>query len=60
MLDTAHGDLPNFDNATKDALTARDNSMGSSGGTTLVMINTQSSNSFDFFMSLSIPEITLG
>jgi hypothetical protein len=60
MLGTAHGDLPNFDSATKDAFTARDNSMGSSGGTTLVMINTQSSNSFDFFMFLSIPETTLG
>jgi|SRR6267142_5511126 len=59
ILNTTHGVLPNFDNATKEAFTARDNSMGNSGGTTLVTINTQSSNSLDFFKFLSIPEITL-
>jgi hypothetical protein len=59
MLDTTHGVLPNLDNATKEAFTARDNSMGNSGGTTLVTINTQSSNSLDFFKFLSIPEMTL-
>lgn len=47
--------IPNFDNATKLALTAKLNSIGNSGGTTLVMINTQSSNNFDFFKFLSIP-----
>ena len=50
--------LPNFDKATSDAFTARDNSIGSSGGTTLVTINTQSSNSFDFFKFLSIPGVS--
>jgi hypothetical protein len=50
--------LPNFDSATKEAFTARDNSMGNSGGTTLVTISTQSSNSFDFFKFLSIPGFT--
>jgi hypothetical protein len=58
MLNGAHGALPNFDRATKEAFTANDNSMGSSGGTTLVTINTQSSNNFDFFKFLSIPNIT--
>ena len=57
ILNTTYGGLPNFDNATKEAFTAKDNSMGNSGGTTLVMINTQSSNSLDFFKFLSMPEI---
>ena len=59
MLNAARGVLPNFDRATKEAFTANDNSMGSSGGTTLVTISTQSSNSFDFFKSLSIPNIAM-
>lgn len=58
-LIAAHEVLPNFDRATKEAFTANDNSMGSSGGTTLVTISTQSSNSFDFFKSLSIPNATM-
>jgi hypothetical protein len=57
MLNAAYGALPNFDRATKEAFTANDNSMGSSGGTTLVTISTQSSNSLDFFKFLSIPNI---
>jgi hypothetical protein len=48
-------DLPNFDRATKDAFTAKESSIGNSGGTTLVMISTQSSKSFDFFRSRSMP-----
>ncbi len=59
MLNAAHGVLPNFDRATKEPFTANDNSMGSSGGTTLVTINTQSSNSFDFFRFLSIPNVAM-
>jgi len=47
--------LPNLDSATSDALTASDNSMGNSGGTTLVMTRIQSSNNFDFFRFLSMP-----
>lgn len=46
---------PNFDKATSDALTANDNSIGSSGGTTLVTMRMQSNNNFDFLSSLSIP-----
>lgn len=46
---------PNLDNATNEAFTARDNSIGSSGGTTLVMTKMQSSNNFDFLRFLSIP-----
>jgi hypothetical protein len=59
LTHATRGASPNFDRATRDAFTARDNSMGSSGGTTLVMMSTQSSNSFDFFRFLSIPGITL-
>jgi hypothetical protein len=47
--------LPYFDRATKDALTAKESSIGNSGGTTLVMIRTQSSKSLDFFRSRSMP-----
>jgi hypothetical protein len=48
--------LPNFDKATKLALTAKLNSIGSSGGTTLVIISTQSNSNLLFFKSLSTPE----
>lgn len=48
-------DIQNFDRATKDALTAKESSIGNSGGTTLVMISTQSSKSLDFFRSRSMP-----
>jgi hypothetical protein len=54
-IDANCGGSPNFDKATREAFTAKDNSMGNSGGTTLVTINTQSSKSFDFFKFLSIP-----
>ena len=59
VLNAADGVLPNFDRATKEAFTANDNSIGSSGGTTLVTINTQSSNNFDFFKFLSIPNFAV-
>jgi len=48
-------DIPNLDSATSEALTASESSIGNSGGTTLVMIRTQSSSNLDFFRSLSIP-----
>src|ERR1700685_4783981 len=51
-----HGDSPNFDKPTKLALTAKLNSIGSSGGTTLVIISTQSNSNLLFFKSLSTPE----
>jgi len=47
--------IPNLERATSDAFTASDNSMGSSGGTTLVMIRIQSRRSLDFFKPLSMP-----
>lgn len=50
--------VPNFDKATKDAFTANESSIGNSGGTTLVMISTQSSKSLDFFRSRSMPMYT--
>ena len=46
---------PSLDSATNEAFTARDNSIGSSGGTTLVMTKIQSSSNFDFLRFLSIP-----
>ena len=52
---TDPGDIPNFDKATKLALTAKLNSIGNSGGTTLVIIKTQSKSNFDFFKSRSMP-----
>ena len=52
------GNPPNFERATRDAFTARESSMGSSGGTTLVIIKMQSSRSFDFFKFLSRPVMT--
>ena len=48
-------DLPYLAKAAREVLTARDNSMGSSGGTTLVMMRTQSSSSLDFFSPRSSP-----
>src|ERR1700727_1132542 len=42
--------------ATKLALTAKLNSIGSSGGTTLMIISNQSNSHFPFFKSLSTPE----
>lgn len=36
--------LPNFDRAIKEELTANDNSIGNSGGTTDVKINVHSKN----------------
>lgn len=49
------GDEQYFDRATREALTARESSIGSSGGTTDVMMMTQSSNSFERFRSCSTP-----
>lgn len=46
---------PNLLRATKLAFTARLNSIGNSGGTTLVMIKTQSRRSLYFFNPLSRP-----
>lgn len=48
---------PNLDNATSDVLTASDNSIGNSGGTTLVITRMQSSSNFDFLRFLSIPAV---
>lgn len=45
-----------MDKAISDVLTARDNSIGSSGGTTLVIMRMQSNNNFDFFRPLSTPK----
>jgi len=47
---------PYFERATSEALTAIDNSIGSSGGTTEVTIRTQSRRSLDFFIPFSTPE----
>jgi hypothetical protein len=46
---------PNFDSATRLALTAKLSSMGNSGGTTLVIIRTQSNSNLLFFKFLSMP-----
>jgi hypothetical protein len=51
----AHVNLPNFDKATREAFTARESSIGNSGGTTLVMIKTQSRSNFDFLRFRSRP-----
>lgn len=48
--------IPNLDKATRDALTARESSIGNSGGTTLVTMRMQSSSSFDFFNPRSRPD----
>lgn len=48
---------PYLDRAAREALTAMESSMGSSGGTTEVMMRTQSSRSLDFFMPFSSPLI---
>src|SRR4051812_14840817 len=56
VLEEFHRDEPYFDRATSEALTASESSIGSSGGTTLVMIRMQSSKSLDFLRSRSIPE----
>lgn len=42
--------LPNFDNDSNDVLTASDNSMGNSGGTTDVKISAHSRNSLYLFL----------
>jgi hypothetical protein len=47
--------LPYFCKATREALTAKDNSIGSSGGTTEVMMRIQSSKSLPFAIPLSNP-----
>ena len=47
--------LPYLAKAAREVLTARDNSMGSSGGTTLVIMRTQSSSNLDFFSPRSSP-----
>jgi hypothetical protein len=49
-------DQPNLESATREVLTARVSSMGSSGGTTLVTIRTQSNKSFAFFWLFSRPD----
>lgn len=46
---------PNLLNATSDAFTASESSMGSSGGTTLVMMRMQSRRSLDFLRLRSMP-----
>lgn len=49
--------IPNFVRATRDVLTANDNSIGSSGGTTDVRINVHSRNSLYLFLfGSSLPE----
>ena len=53
--ESEQSNVPNLDSATSEALTANESSMGSSGGTTLVMMRMQSKSSFDFFRSLSNP-----
>lgn len=55
MINLGQHYTPNLDSATNEAFTASDNSIGSSGGTTLVMTKIQSSNNFDFLRFLSIP-----
>jgi hypothetical protein len=47
--------LPNLDSAMSDELTARESSIGSSGGTTEVMIMTQSKRSFVLLRLFSTP-----
>ena len=47
---------PYFERATREALTAIDNSIGSSGGTTEVTIRTQSRRSLDVFIPFSTPK----
>ena len=42
--------LPNFDNDSSDVLTAKDNSIGSSGGTTDVKMRAHSKNSLYRFL----------
>ena len=52
---------PIFDNDISELLTARDNSIGSSGGTTDVNINVHSKNNLYLFLSgFSVPKTTLG
>ena len=46
---------PNLDKAAKLVLTARLSSIGNSGGTTDVIIKTQSSKSLDFFKPRAMP-----
>ena len=47
--------IANLDNAASEVFTARDNSMGNSGGTTLVMIKMQSNSNLERFLSTSTP-----
>jgi len=49
------GYVPYLERATREALTARESSIGNSGGTTLVIIRMQSRRSLDFLRPLSIP-----